>query len=772
MEYIEGEPLTEYCDQRRLSVKERLDLFQTICDAVQHAHQNLIVHRDLKPKNILVTAEGAPKLLDFGIGKVLASSDTLGPAVETKTDVRVLTPEYAAPEQITGGPVTTATDVYGLGLLLFELLAGRHPYLAGGETIQEIERAILDAVPTRPSVVIPSAEARSEVTGDSVSERRGTNPHDLRRRLAGDLDNIVLKALRKEPERRYASAAAMAEDIQRHLDGHPISARPDTIGYRARKFIRRNAAGVAVTVTAFLALAATTIVTLIQSGRVRREAERVTRERDKALEVRGFLLEMFGASGANRAVGDTITARGLLDVQVTRLRTAYDGRPELKAEMMEVLADGYDRLGLYQEAEPLARQTVELRRTTLGDRHPDVAAALNLLGWIVHERGQSKDAEPILKESIAIHRVTRQAKDDGLSKALNDLGVVYNELSRYREAESVLVESLAIRRAGLGDDHRAVGITANNLAAAFYYQGKLDTAISIQDFAVGSLSRSVGPDHQRTIVALGNAAAFKRALGQWDAAEASYRELLARQTKLQGRDHPVTARTITQLATVLTDRNTATAAARAEGEQLLREALAIQETKLGAAHPNVATTLDRLAGVVADLGDPKAALPLQERALAIHRAAFGELNASTAASTARLAIIHWQLGKVPDALRLERAAIEGFEKSVGPDHLETARHRNVLCGWTLTAGENPAAVEDLCGKAEASFLKAPERNRGLLPLIRLRRAAARILQGRGAAADSILRLVKSDLGDGTDRPYERRFLDSLTAVLAKGPTGT
>ena len=552
MEYIEGLPITEYCDQRRLTVRDRLSLFKTICGAVQHAHQNLIVHRDIKPKNILVSVDGVPKLLDFGIGKVLVPSDSLGAPVETRTGLRILTPEYAAPEQIAGELVTTATDVYALGLLLYELLAGRHPYVSGSESLAEVERAVLESTPSRPS------EAVSEIAG----ERRSTAPAPLRRQLTGDLDNIVLKSLRKEPERRYPSAAALADDLQRHLDGLPVSARPDTLGYRTRKFVRRNLAAVAVAVTAFLSLGATTVVTLVQSRRVAREAERTRQERDKALQVRGFLMEMFGATGGARAVGDTVTARRLLDLQTERLRTAYENQLELRADMLEVVADGYDRLGFYQAAEPLAREALDLRHRILGPTHPDVASSLNLVGWIQHELGKSKEAEPLLKEAVAIRRAAGPQYQLDLSRSLNDLGVIYNALSRYPEAESTLAEALAIRRAAHAED-RAVAITASNLAAAYYFQTRLKEAIDLQTLAMNALSKAVGPDHQRSIVALSNLAAFKRAQGDLPAAERDFRDLLGRQARLQGRDHPVTAQTMVLLATVVSERAAQAAARRA-----------------------------------------------------------------------------------------------------------------------------------------------------------------------------------------------------------------
>lgn len=775
MEYIEGVPITEYCDQHRLSIAERLKLFQTVCKAVQHAHQGLVVHRDLKPRNILVTQDGTPMLLDFGIGKVLVPSEALGPAPETSADLRLLTPEYAAPEQVKGGAVTTSTDVYSLGILLYELLTGRHPYLAGNESRQEVERAAVEVTPTRPSVMVSqgqSGAAPNAATLQQLSDLRGAQPSSLRRRLVGDLDNIVLMALRKEPERRYPSAAALAEDIQRHLDGLPVRAQTDTFGYRTRKFVRRHAGAVAAGVVAFVALGATTGVTLVQSRRVARESQRVLQERDKAVEVRGFLLEMFGASGADRAVGDTVTARRLLDLQVAQAKTAYATRPELKAEMLEVLADGYDRLGLYAEAEPLAREALAERRRLLGDKHPDVSSALNMVGWIMHERGKSKDAEPVVLEAVELRRAGGEPYRTDLARSLNDLGVVYNALTRYPAAETVLTEALTIRRALLGDQHRAVGITASNLGAAYYFQGKVDSAIRVQGLAVKSLEQSVGRDHQRSIVALGNLAAFKRAAGD-KGAEADYRDLLARQTRLQGSQHPQTAFIQASLASTLSSRGRESGSepVLAEAESLYRRSLATTEVAMGPSHPQAGVILDRLGAVLLARNKEREALTNQVRAVSILRAAYGDSNQTTIAAVAGLAMVHWRLGNVPAAQRLQREVAARYTQVLGDKHGQTAFARGRLCEFLLARGDALAEAQRNCALAERVQRNGPPNNRQAAWFSGLRLAQTHLALGTHAVADSILAQLRPAIDTLPRESPARRLLDSLTNAASASRRG-
>ncbi len=382
LEYVAGVPITAHADLRRLSLRDRMALVIAVCGAVEHAHRSLVVHRDIKPANILVTDDGTPVLLDFGIGKVLDRTGMMGSVIETSGTDRLLTLDYAAPEQLRGEVVTTATDVHALGVLLHELLTGLHPFRHVGSTPGQVEHAILEQEPDRPSAVVRVAPASGPVAeGDARAraEARGFGSAEaLGRRLGGDIDNIVLIALRKEPERRYPSVAALAEDLRRHLGGRPVRARPDTLGYRARKFVRRNAGSVATATLAVLALLATTGAALRASRRATHNAAATEAERDEAVAVRGFLMEMFGATGGGQRVGQSETVRQLLDRQAARIDSAHGDDPLLAARLDEVVADAYDRLGLPDQAVPLAERALALRRANQPESDPRVTGAENL----------------------------------------------------------------------------------------------------------------------------------------------------------------------------------------------------------------------------------------------------------------------------------------------------------------------------------------------------------------------------------------------------------
>ena len=626
MELIEGQPIDDYCDRRRLGVEERLRLFRAVCDAVAHAHQNLVVHRDLKPANILVTADGSPKLLDFGIAKLLNPELAHQALHTTRSTAPPMTPLYASPEQVRGEPVTTTTDVYSLGVLLYLLLTGRLPY-EPTQRISEVERAICEDPPARPSSVVrrpgegPGPDGgRRRLDPVEVAERRGERAGRLGLRLAGDLDAVVLHALHKEPTGRYGSVEALAADLGRHLSHRPVIARRGQPSYRAGKFIRRNRAMVALwalTLTFAGAMAAQTL-------RLGKALDEVRQERRSADRVAEFLVDFLGAVDPNRAKGQEVTAREVLDIGTRRVVTELSGQPEIQAELMATLGVVYQRLGLLDRSAPLLEGALEIRRRVYGDRHLEVADSLERLAFL------------------------RFAEE------------------RDEEAETLYGEALDLYRRQLGERHAKVAGALHGLAEVRFERGEIDAAEDLFRRALDLRLETLGPEHQEvaeSFAELGTLLVDRRNPAD---GEQMLRRALAMQRKLLGDESTQTAVTLRDLGMALYRQQNF-----AEAEPLLRRALRMQRDLLGENRTEVATTLNGLALVLMNQGDPAAALPMFESVLATYGRLVGEEHPWCVTTLRNISRALRELERLSDAERAARAAFE-LGQSLWPEGHPTA----------------------------------------------------------------------------------------------------
>ena len=471
MEYVDGLPLDRYCDERRLPVEARLALFCEVCAAVQYAHRNLVVHRDLKPANILVTAERRVRLLDFGIAKLLADHPTtIGtlPADLTVTGERLLTPLYASPEQIQGTPVSTATDVYALGVLLHLLLTGTSPYRLTTLAQHEVARAVLEQDPLRPSAAVlragglPAEYGLVEAPEDRATAR-DTSPVRLARRLRGDLDAIVLKAVEKQPVRRYGSAEQLEADVRRHLAGLPVAARPVTRAYLARTFVRRHRVAVAVATGVTALVFGFTVVTAVQSARIHAQAQRIAAERDKAEQLTAFLTTLFRDTRPNSS-DRGVTARDLLDTATVRIDQQRFPDPEQRARLMLEMARAYLQLDLPDRARVLAEGSLTLRRGREPRRDVDVAASSQMLGDVLLAQGQLESAGAAYGEALALRRQALGAWDGEVARSLAGLASVRRAQRRLAEAESLARVAVSIDGARRGDARTDLAQSTSALA--------------------------------------------------------------------------------------------------------------------------------------------------------------------------------------------------------------------------------------------------------------------------------------------------------------------
>lgn len=665
MEYVAGEPITAYCDRKRLSTEERLLLFQTVCDAVQYAHRNLVVHRDLKPSNILVTDEGSVKLLDFGIAKLLIASASDQSVPHTQTGVRLMTPEYAAPEQVRGEAVTTATDVYQLGIVLYELLTGQRPYRIGQRRQAEIERVILEEAPTRPSTAIWATSSDVTLTPDTISAARGTSTERLKRRLQGDLDNMILMALRKEPDRRYRSVEQFSTDILHHLAGLPVVARPASPRYVLGKFVRRHRVGVAASAVIGALMVAVVVLAVRFAVTTAAQNERIARERDKAEQVADFLVDIFDVSNPNAAQGQTVTAKAILDAGAARAAQRLADQPEVLAAMQHTMGKVYTNLGLYSTADSLLRQALALHATHAPDA-TDHAATLHQLGVLTVLQGKYAEARPLLDDALAQRQALYGRTHPEVVRTLMERAYIEYAEGHFPAADSLYRQSLAVL-AMLPDTLDDLLATAsNNLAMIHTEYEAYEEAEALLRQALAAHQRLHGDLNMEVATDLSNLALVLKRQGRLTEAEPLYREVLRVSRLLLGAEHPDYATDLNNFATFQKDRNQLE-----EAEALFREALQIRRVALDAGHPHLTYSLLGLGQTLMAQQRPAEALPLLEEGLRIWETSLPATHWATAYLRGVTGACLTQLQRYPEAEILLQQALAALLEAVGAENSYT-----------------------------------------------------------------------------------------------------
>jgi len=646
MEYIDGVPLTDYCSQHRCSIEERLKLFRAVCEAVQYAHGHAVIHRDLKPSNILVRIDGSVSLLDFGIAKQL---ETVDASVEqTRTGLRLMTPAYAAPEQIRGDRVGVHTDVYSLGVILFELLAGQLPFDLSNLTPAEAATIIADHQPGKPS---------------AAAKRLAQQNKNLRFPLASktawaDLDVLCLTAMHKDPQRRYRSVEALMRDVDHYLKGEPLEARADTLTYTLRKFVRRNQRTVAITAMIFAVVVGLVVFFTVRLARARNEA---LAEAARTQRIQQFMMNLF--QGGDEAVGpaDSMRVVTLVERGVQEAKTLTSD-PKVQAELYQNLGSIYQKLGKYDQADTLLHNSLEQRKSLFGANSPEVAETLVAIAMLRDEQAQFEDAERFVRQGLDMTRRKLPPNHPAVARATASLGRVLEDRGAYEPAIEVLEEAVRLESAP-GGSINDLAETLTTLANCHFYVGHYSVSESLNQRVLAMDRQLYGERHPHIADDLINLGAIQYEQGHFAEAERFDRQALAITRSFYGNDHPETASQITILARALIPQHKLD-----EASARLKESLGIQRHAYGGSHPRIASTLNELGKVAQQQGKLNDAEADFNQAAKIYRAAYAGKHYYIGIALSNLAAVYAEKKQYDRAERLFHEVLQLYGQTLSPGH--------------------------------------------------------------------------------------------------------
>jgi serine/threonine protein kinase len=692
MELVSGVPLTQFCDDECLSTHQRLELLLRVCDAVQHAHQKAIIHRDLKPSNILVAVHDGrpvPKVIDFGVAKAL-TKQLADHTLQTEQGQLLGTPEYMSPEQAGGETgIDTRSDIYSLGVVLYELLAGAMPFdaqslRAGGYA--EVRRIIREVEPPRPSTRLSTlGEAGAE-----VARRRGSQPPVLLRQLRGDLDWITMKAMHKDRDRRYATAADLGADIRRHLTHEPVTAGPPSSVYRIRKFVRRHRRSVGAGLTLVAVLMAGALVSSVLYVRASRSAA-------ESAAAKTFLEGILTAPDPKLGKGRSVAGREVLQEAARSIDPTFAKQPLIAASLKTTLGRAYHNMGLPAEAEAMLREALRLRLSLLGENKPETAESMNRLGDALRAGGKLAEAESLLRRALEVRRRLLGSDHPDVADSCNSLFHLFYYTARYAEAEPLANEGLEIRRRNLGERHQLTLQSMHNLGTLLQVTGRWDEAEPIHRQVLAVRREVLGDDHVDTTMSLWALASILHYRGDLAGAEAAYRDLLEQRRRLLGERHVEVADTMDSLARVLFSRG-----GFAQAEGLHREALDIRREQFAGDHPRIAGGLHYLGTTCHALGKFAESEDYLRRALEMRERLMGPESLDVAGSLAELGNVLRSMGEYEKAEPLCRRALEIRRDRLRPDHADVIVSMWVL-GVVLHGRGDDAGAEAMLRECLAHF---------------------------------------------------------------------